>query len=103
MGQEHSLPCRGLYLDGQPGMQEPRGDPVRGPQPAPVPVQLCEKCGAWKSLEQIAECLECKHFPEKGEQRTHTGWLCEWDKLWQGWAGPWLISGGRSQRPGEGS
>lgn len=22
---------------------------------------------------EIAECLECKHFPEKGEQRNHTG------------------------------
>lgn len=37
---------------------------------AQVPVQLCEKCRAWKSLGEIAECLECKHFPGKGGQGT---------------------------------
>ena len=42
------------------GRQEPP------PAPVQVPVQLCRKCRAWKSLGEIAGYLECKHFPGKG-------------------------------------
>lgn len=42
------------------GRQEPP------PAPVQVPVQLCKKCRAWKSLGEIAGYLECKHFPGKG-------------------------------------
>lgn len=63
--------------------------PGGGPQPVPAPAQLCEKCSL-KRLGEIAECLECKHFPEKGEQRTHTGCMGQALPVL---AGPWLIPG----------
>lgn len=63
--QEHSLPCKWLYLGGQKCASRTSPSNL---QSAQVPVQLCEKCRAWKSLGEIAECLECKHFPGKGGQ-----------------------------------
>lgn len=65
---EHNLSCKWPV----PGRDscEGRSDPAGAPLPAQVPVQLCEKCRAWKSLGLIAECLECKHFPGKGGQST---------------------------------
>lgn len=79
MGQERGLPCKWNTWMVRQECRNPEGTPVRGPQPASVPVQLCEKCRAWKSPGQIAECLECKHFPEKKESRELTQVV--WDKL----------------------
>lgn len=52
---------------------EGTSDPAGAPLPAQVPVQLCKKCRAWRSLGEIVECLECKRFPGKGGQSTRWG------------------------------
>lgn len=61
-----------MAVPGRDSWEGGRG-PAGAPRSAQVPVQLCEKCRAWKSRGEIAACLECKHLPGQGGQGTEWG------------------------------